>query len=240
MENDLCDYCNNAHSAYDETTQYAYGMMNGIKTFKDVRRKLCYECLKNKYRKKKKPMENGLCCRCKKNQYSVDLPFIKGDLFGGVFNNNAKPVFSVDKICIECYKKQTEEQKEPMTNKLYLNELCKKCNSKLESMKVHGTHLIVCNQCFTVVREDPMPNKLTPLDIRILLHYYTTTGIPYPNNEFDAVINAQNNFVSLGLLNACPGINGEITLSEGGKLLVEALCKTPIPVQKWVIPGKAV
>lgn len=143
-------------------------------------------------------MENELCCRCKKNPYSVDLPFIKGNIFDGVFNNKAKPVFSVDKICIECYKKQTEEQKEPMTN------------------------------------------KLTPLDIRILLHYYTTTGIPYPNNEFDAVINAQNNFVSLGLLNACPGINGEITLSEGGKLLVEALCKTPIPVQKWVIPGKAV
>lgn len=109
MSNDLCDYCNNAHSAYDETTQYSYGMMDGIKTFKDVRRKLCYECLKNKHRKKKKPMEN---------------------------------------------------------------ELCKKCNSKLESMKVNGTHLMVCNQCFTVVREEPMKNQLTPNEFVILMRIF--------------------------------------------------------------------
>lgn len=42
----------------------------------------------------------------------------------------------------------------------------------------------------------------------------------------------------LGLI-ACIEDNGmteEWALTEGGKMLVEALCKTPIPVKKWCMP----
>lgn len=80
-----------------------------------------------------------------------------------------------------------------------------------------------------------MTNKLTPLDIEVLLHAYNDDRgyTPHPTNKlkFDALQNLFKYKLVEEVSVAC------YILTTGGRMLVEALCSTPIPVQKWVIPG---
>lgn len=84
-----------------------------------------------------------------------------------------------------------------------------------------------------------MPNKLTLLDLQILLHYFECqTPFPYSSNSAQKSILM---FMKNGLMTSTSnenGMNVNCKLTEGGRILVEALCSTPLPVQKWVMSEK--
>ncbi len=134
MSNDLCERCNNCLAEYDIVTHYCYGMVDGIKTHKDVRQRLCGEC----YRQDK------------------------------------------------------------------------------ESIK-----------------KDPMPNKLTPIEIEALMRLDGIRQLGVFGIS-DAIISATKNLIAKGLV---VEEDSERILTERGRILVEALCLTPLPIQKWVMPG---
>ena len=90
---------------------------------------------------------------------------------------------------------------------------------------------------------------MSPLKIKILLHYYSTAG-QYNEGEFDApaIREAIDEFVQLGLLkrdppdSMCSRADGILTAEErykatdGVKIYVETLEAVPLPVLKWVMP----
>ncbi len=72
---------------------------------------------------------------------------------------------------------------------------------------------------------------MTPNDIDVLLHYYTTPG-PHPRVAAPAVQSSIQMFIEAGLLQLTKPAQLEVT--EGGTLLVKQLCATKLPVRKWV------
>lgn len=80
---------------------------------------------------------------------------------------------------------------------------------------------------------------MTPLQIEILLHYYTTPT-DYRDGDFFApsVREAIDDFRKLNILvnSVKSGVN--YALSEGGQRYVERLCSVPLPQIKecWVFP----
>lgn len=82
---------------------------------------------------------------------------------------------------------------------------------------------------------------MTPLQIKMMLHYYTSAD-PYAKDDpwhasSDAVSLQRTMLVRDGLLgNAC-GTDWVVT--DRGRAYVEALCNMPLPVKKWVMPDAA-
>lgn len=77
---------------------------------------------------------------------------------------------------------------------------------------------------------------MTPLGIEILMHYQTRAS-DYRDGDFSApaVREAMDYFVSAGLLREVMSTH-RYEATEGCRVFVEALCRVPVPVQKWVIP----
>ena len=80
---------------------------------------------------------------------------------------------------------------------------------------------------------------MTPLEIEILLHYYSR-GDDYRDGDFSApaVRSAIDSFRGvLGLLQENPGKGGgAYHITERGKVYVAALMDVPLPEQRWVMP----
>lgn len=80
---------------------------------------------------------------------------------------------------------------------------------------------------------------MTPNDINILLHFYTTPE-PLPRKNAIAVQEAVLSFIQRGILvwevesaNEAPG---QYRVTQKGEKLVRMLCDTPDPVQVWLDP----
>jgi hypothetical protein len=80
---------------------------------------------------------------------------------------------------------------------------------------------------------DPQP-MFSPYELGILLHYYGTVG-PYPQH---APIWAETveRLVGLDLLKP-DGFDYRLT-PRGDVFVRLSLCRAPIPVQEWVVPGR--
>ncbi len=74
---------------------------------------------------------------------------------------------------------------------------------------------------------------MTPSDINVLIHYYAFSG-PHDRVDAPAVREAITTFIERGLM--VRDQNGNISVTEGGRVLVQALCAVPFPVQKWQMP----
>lgn len=83
---------------------------------------------------------------------------------------------------------------------------------------------------------------MTPLEIEILLHYHCCAS-DYRDGDFSApaVREAMDRFVATGLLREVWNLQRSIRYepTEGCRVFVEALCRAPAPVQKWVIPDRS-
>jgi hypothetical protein len=79
---------------------------------------------------------------------------------------------------------------------------------------------------------------MTPIEIKILLHYYTMPG-DYTGVGEGSVSHEQalDRFLQLGLLERSNEPGQQYTATEGVKVYVEALMAVPLPERKWVIPG---
>jgi hypothetical protein len=75
---------------------------------------------------------------------------------------------------------------------------------------------------------------MTPLEIKLMLHFYAVAE-PYNGPEAGRAVYAEivTYFMSLGLIEPCK--HGHHT-TEGGVVYVKALMAVPLPVQQWVIP----
>jgi hypothetical protein len=84
-----------------------------------------------------------------------------------------------------------------------------------------------------------MINKLTPFDIMVLTTHHHLSG-KLLEVISDKIVDSIRKLISLGLMIENNLGNGtwNRTLTEGGNLLIEKLCSTPIPIQKWVMPDK--
>ena len=88
---------------------------------------------------------------------------------------------------------------------------------------------------------------MSPLMIEILIHYYVTGGVDYgpPRLDAPAVADAINAFLRRGLLfryetiypNEKPKKDTPIYIANRDALepYVNALCRVPLPVKRWVI-----
>ena len=82
---------------------------------------------------------------------------------------------------------------------------------------------------------------MTPLEIEILLHYYTR-AVDYRDGDFTApaVRQALDSFYELGMLRHATRKSDSGPLSyevtERAEAYIQALCALPLPVQKWVMP----
>jgi hypothetical protein len=82
---------------------------------------------------------------------------------------------------------------------------------------------------------------MTPLKISILLHYYAC-GDDFRGGDFSApaVREAISEFTASDLLAPTPleSDNGpEFTITERGRVYVEALRAVPLPEKRWVVPA---
>lgn len=78
---------------------------------------------------------------------------------------------------------------------------------------------------------------MTPNDIDVLLHYYTSSG-PHPRLSAPAVLGAVEAFCGTGILEPVPdnSIVGLYKTTERGNALVEAICRTPLPKAAFIDP----
>lgn len=82
---------------------------------------------------------------------------------------------------------------------------------------------------------------MTPLQIDILLNYYTTPveyGRADDNFGAPAVQEAINWMIGANLLENCKSELGSYRTTDRGKAYVDGLCNMPLPVQKWYVPSK--
>ena len=78
---------------------------------------------------------------------------------------------------------------------------------------------------------------MTPLQIKILLHYYTCVdgyGRADDNRKEPAVIEAISQFMRNGMLKPSP--EGLYTVTDRGKAYIDALRSMPLPVCEWRVP----
>lgn len=76
---------------------------------------------------------------------------------------------------------------------------------------------------------------MSPNDIEIVLHFWCSPAA-HPRQDAPAVADAIQRFVEAGLFKRSEHAANGIECTDGARVLVEALCATPIPVQKWVMP----
>lgn len=81
---------------------------------------------------------------------------------------------------------------------------------------------------------------MTPSDIEVLLHCHTSPAT-HPRASAPAVREAIAEFLFLGLIESCregygPDECQPYQTTEGGRVLVQALCSVPFPVKKWSMP----
>lgn len=74
---------------------------------------------------------------------------------------------------------------------------------------------------------------MSPNDIEVLLHCHCTPG-PHQRLDAPAVLDAVTRFLDAGLIERVAP--SEYRTTEGGRVLVEALCAVPWPVRRWVMP----
>lgn len=80
--------------------------------------------------------------------------------------------------------------------------------------------------------------SLTPLHITIALHYHCMAD-PYPNLHIDVHRRYAEHLAEAGLLREAVGpVDAPVAYeaTEGLAVFIKALCSTPFPVQKWVMP----
>ncbi|HYK50908.1 MAG TPA: hypothetical protein VEU94_14365 [Terriglobales bacterium] len=75
----------------------------------------------------------------------------------------------------------------------------------------------------------------TPLEREILTHYWTSPA-PFPRCHVDAVREAIERFVGLGLLSYDAAANEYRGVKDALRPYMEALDAVPLPVQRWVVP----
>lgn len=79
---------------------------------------------------------------------------------------------------------------------------------------------------------------MTPNDIEVLLHCHVCPN-PHPRKGAPAVDEAIDMLLRRGMITHSVG--GEYyTTTEGGRMLVDALCNTPFPIKAWVMPEKEI
>lgn len=80
--------------------------------------------------------------------------------------------------------------------------------------------------------------KMTPLHLMLLLHY-TVRYDEWPDIESKTNREYLDNLADEGLLDRVQGqiIRRSYRPTDKGKAHVEALCRLPIPVAKWITPG---
>lgn len=76
---------------------------------------------------------------------------------------------------------------------------------------------------------------MTPNDIEVLLHVHCSPE-PHPRQDAPAVESTIDAFLHSGLIEPRVRLAGMYTTTERGKMLVEMLCATPWPEQRWVDP----
>lgn len=79
---------------------------------------------------------------------------------------------------------------------------------------------------------------MTPNDIEVILHFYCCPA-PHPRIDAPAVESSIRQFIAAGLLEANPKSNSGYTVTDGGKMLIDAICDIPFPVRQWVMPSPA-
>ena len=77
---------------------------------------------------------------------------------------------------------------------------------------------------------------MSPLEIKIMLHYYTTPEEYEPPTDSPLYPATLASFIKDGLLKYDDVGNKEIT--EKGTFYVNALINTPIPIASWKIPDE--
>ena len=70
--------------------------------------------------------------------------------------------------------------------------------------------------------------KLTPLHLEILMHYNCSNNFFRASNQ--TIIEFHNDLVKLNLLD----INNGYFITDKGKVWLEHILETPMPVQEWV------
>ena len=81
---------------------------------------------------------------------------------------------------------------------------------------------------------------MTPLQIKMMLHYYACTN-PYAEHEpfhakAPAVVEQREWLVADGLLKVEPSIDATFVITERGRAYVDFLCGMPLPISKWIMP----
>ena len=83
-----------------------------------------------------------------------------------------------------------------------------------------------------------MKCAMTPLHIKILLHYYVSTDEYergyYPSTAGEYI----HDLFEMGLIEEKdrPIVEPRHRISDKGKFYVNVLCTTPLPVHQWIIP----
>lgn len=82
---------------------------------------------------------------------------------------------------------------------------------------------------------------MTPLEIKILLHYHACVD-DYKGNQSPSEKDAFGRFLENGYLerNESPGVgpyDGEYITTAKLHIYCDALCKVPEPEQRWVVGG---
>jgi hypothetical protein len=82
---------------------------------------------------------------------------------------------------------------------------------------------------------------MSPLALKVLLHYYTTPAQFDKNKAHDLEIEAIEGFIRDGLLRdregAAPEGYDRLEITEKGTAYCEAILNLPLPIMKWLIPS---
>lgn len=76
---------------------------------------------------------------------------------------------------------------------------------------------------------------MTPNDIEVLLHYHSSSEL-HPRLDAPAVQDAINMFEDNGILHKIPHSFGLWHTTKRGEALVQMLCSTPYPTEKFINP----
>lgn len=85
-----------------------------------------------------------------------------------------------------------------------------------------------------------MQTRSPPLKIVMMLHYYAIAA-PYAeydpaHRESQAVAHFRDELIRDGLIEADPASPSGYTATERGRVWVDMICDTPLPIQKWSPP----
>ena len=77
--------------------------------------------------------------------------------------------------------------------------------------------------------------RLTPNDIEVLIHCHCHPE-PHPRLNAPAVSDAIQRFLRQGLIETVEDSNNTWATTERGRVLIDMLCETPLPEQRWFDP----